>query len=245
MRGSSKTNALNDLLKKCFSIRFFSLFLIFFGLGGTIIWPITGFYFTTGLDEARSTIELVVEELRNVEQTLNESYSRIEILQESTSDIGFKLSNMLEALNRSSLSLLTLAANVKKTSGLLDQASESMVLRLISEDFAESIKDASKDLEDLSEAFENQNISFNEFLKELSTIENITHFGNQIIDFLKNTIRSFLIVLKFVTQRLNSINNALDNFGLGLFILTLDTTLVHLSLAMIGFIFIRKQSGRT
>ncbi len=245
MKTVSKSKKLKRYLKIPLSMRFFSLFLIFFGLSGTIVWPMTGLYFINSVDQTRSTLESVVLELKSVERMLNESYSRLDSLQKSTSDFESKLGNLLDALNESSLSLLTLSADIKKTSGLLSQASGSPILRLISEDFAEAMKDAAKDLDGLSKAFENQNIGLNDFLKELGSIESMTRIGIKIIDFLKDSFKSFLIIVKFIILRLAESSHTLSNFKYSLLILTLDTTLVHLSLAMIGLIFSRRQRAPT
>jgi len=241
MNSVSKPKSWKKYFKTFVSMRFFSLFLIFFGLSGTIAWPMTGLYFTAGVNQAESTLELVIVELRNIERTLNESYSQLESLQKSTTDFNNRMNNMLEALNKSSLSLLALSTDIKKTSILLNQASESSVLRWISEDFSEAIKDAAEDLENFSEAFENQNISLNEFLMEFNTIETMVQIGNQLINFLKNSFKSFLTILKFIAFRLESVTHILRNFKYGLIILTLDVTLIHLSLAIIGFAFRRKR----
>ena len=223
-------------MKTLFSIRSASLFLILFGLFGTLTWPITGIYFVNSVGRTESALDSVIFELRMIEQALNESYSKLDDLEKSTSDFEVQLENIFDTLNKSSSTLSELSMDIEEASRLLVQSSESPILILLSEDFAIMLRNAAGDLNVLSEAFQSQSISFNDFLKELNEIENITRIGTQIIHFLKNIFKSFSLIVKTVELELESVSKTLVTLGNSIFVLALDAAFIHLSLVIIGLI---------
>ena len=215
------------------SIRYVSLFLIIFGLCGIVIWPATALHFTAVIGGVESTVKSAVAELQGIERALNESYSQLDSVERSLIDFEGRLNTLVDAVNNISSSLATASASVGEISGTLIQASELWELRLVSVDFAEALRNTGESLKGLSEAI--QSINLQGFLVELNAVEDIAQVGVQIISFLKNMFKTFSMIVKDIAIRFESLGQTLQIVNYVLSILALDATLVHLSLALIGF----------
>ena len=221
--------------------RIFPLFLIVFGLLGTIIWPIVGSYYMFGLGQTESTLRTVINELRIVESSMNETYSQLDDLKKSVIDFEDKFTNVFLTLNESSIALSRLSIDIERASDQLTQASDSSILLLISEDFANTLSSAAVDLKGLSQAFESQSISLDDIFKTLYEIDDITRMGVKIIDFIRNYLKSFSVIIRAIAIELESINVMLTTFKNSMIILGLDATLVHFSLLIIGYLIKNKR----
>jgi len=215
------------------SIRYVSLFLILFGLCGIVIWPATALHFTAVIGGVESTVKSAVAELQGIERALNESYSQLDSVERSLIDFEGRLNTLVDAVNNISSSLATASASIGEISGTLIQASELWELRLVSVDFAEALRNTGESLKGLSEAI--QSINLQGFLVELNAVEDIAQVGVQIISFLKNMFKTFSMIVKDIAIRFESLGQTLQIVNYVLSILALDATLVHLSLALIGF----------
>jgi len=233
-----RASIMNAFLRTFVSMRFVSLFLILFGLAGVVVWPVTALHFTSVTSGVESTLESAATELQKLQQALNESYSQLDILEKSTIDFGDRLNTVVDIVNNISSSLSAASANVDEISRMLIQASESWELRLISEDFAETLRNTGDSLKDLSQAI--QSVNFQDFLVEVKAVEDIVHIGIQIISFLKNAFKTFSVIAKDIAIRFESLDQALETVKYVSFILAVDAALIHLSLAIIGVVFRRK-----
>lgn len=221
--------------------RIFPLFLIVFGLLGTIIWPIVGSYYMFSLGQTQSTLETVVNELRIVESSMNETYSQLDDLRRSAIDFEDKFTNVFFTLNKSSIALSRLSIDIERASDQLTQASGSPMLLLISEDFANTLSNAAMDLKELSQAFESQSLSLDDIFKTVDEIDDVTRMGVKIIDFIRNSLKSFSVIIRAIAIELESINVTLTTFKNSMFILGLDAALVHFSLLIIGYLIKNKR----
>jgi len=227
-------------LKPSVSIRYVSLFLILFGLCGIVIWPATALHFTTVIGGVESTVKSAVAELQGIERALNESYSQLDSVERSLIDFEGRLNTLVDAVNNISSSLATASASIGEISGTLIQASELWELRLVSVDFAEALRNTGESLKGLSKAI--QSINLQDFLVELNAVEDIAQVGVQIISFLKNMFKTFSMIVKDIAIRFESLGQTLQIINYISSILALDATLVHLSLALIGFTFRPKRT---
>ncbi|WP_455277393.1 hypothetical protein [[Eubacterium] cellulosolvens] len=216
--------------------RIFSLFLIVFGLLGTIIWPIVGSYYMFSLGQTQSTLKIVVDELRVVEGSMNETYTQLDDLRRSAIEFEDKFTSIFYSLNESSIVLSRLSIDIERASEQLTQASGSPILLLISEDFANTLSNAAMDLKELSHAFESQSLSLDDIFKTIDEIDDVTRMGVKIIDFIRNSLKSFSVIIRAIAIELESINVTLTTFRNSMIILGLDAALVHFSLLIIGYL---------
>ena len=221
--------------------RIFSLFLIVFGLLGTIIWPIVGSYYMFSLGQTQSTLKIVVDELRVVEGSMNETYTQLDDLRRSAIEFEDKFTSIFYSLNESSIVLSRLSIDIERASEQLTQASGSPILLLISEDFANTLSNAAMDLKELSHAFESQSLSLDDIFKTIDEIDDVTRMGVKIIDFIRNSLKSFSVIIRAIAIELESINVTLTTFRNSMIILGLDAALVHFSLLTIGYLIKNKR----
>lgn len=221
--------------------RIFSLFLIVFGLLGTIIWPIVGSYYMFSLGQTQSTLKIVVDELRVVEGSMNETYTQLDDLRRSAIEFEDKFTSIFYSLNESSIVLSRLSIDIERASEQLTQASGSPILLLISEDFANTLSNAAMDLKELSHAFESQSLSLDDIFKTIDEIDDVTRMGVKIIDFIRNSLKSFSVIIRAIAIELESINVTLTTFRNSMIILGLDAALVHFSLLIIGYLIKNKR----
>ncbi len=221
--------------------RVFPLFLIVFGLLGTIIWPIVGSYYMFSLGQTQSTLKIVVDELRVVEGSMNETYTQLDDLRRSAIEFEDKFTSIFYSLNESSIVLSRLSIDIERASEQLTQASGSPILLLISEDFANTLSNAAMDLKELSHAFESQSLSLDDIFKTIDEIDDVTRMGVKIIDFIRNSLKSFSVIIRAIAIELESINVTLTTFRNSMIILGLDAALVHFSLFIIGYLIKNKR----
>ncbi len=224
---------------KFISMRYLSLFLIFFGIGGTVVWPLAGLYLTNAIGGIESTLDFSVMELQGVQKALNDSYNEVDNLHRSAVNFEGQISNMVDVLNESALSIEEASENIEGISEMLTQASELWALRLLSPDFADTLKNTGDDLADLSQVV--QKIGVQEFLMNLGLIEDVILAGIEIIEFLKGIFKTFSTIINVVILRIESLSQSLGTLKSISLILLVDAALIHLSLAFIGIVLRRNK----
>ncbi|MEM2123007.1 MAG: hypothetical protein QXE79_05160 [Candidatus Bathyarchaeia archaeon] len=227
---------------KLLSRRFIPLFLIAFGVTGLVVWPLSGVYLTATLGGVESEIGLTIAGLRGVERMLNDSYLRLEGLEGSLKGLTISLESIVETVNKSSTSILEISESLDKISLTLIQASEVWALRLISAEFAESLRGTGESLKELS--YMVHELKLQELLREFKTLETILERGIQLITFLKSLMTLFSSIIKTVIERIQAIKAAVGTIKNAFLILIVDATLIHLSIALIGFTLIRGRLNK-
>jgi methyl-accepting chemotaxis protein len=172
---------------------------------------------------------------------MNETYSQLDDLRRSAIEFEDKFTNVFFTLNESSIALSRLSIDIERASDQLTQASGSPMLLLISEDFANTLSNAAMDLKELSQAFESQSLSLDDIFKTVDEIDDVTRMGVKIINFIRNSLKSFSVIIRAIAIELESINVTLTTFKNSMFILGLDAALVHFSLLIIGYLIKNKR----
>ena len=224
---------------KLVSSRFTPIFLIIFGVTGLVVWPISGAYLTATIGGAESALGSALMGLQGVERMLNESYLKLEGLEESMEGFAGGLEGIAETVNLSSASILEVSESLDAISLTLIQASEIWALRLISEEFADSLRSTGESLRELSQTV--QEIKLQELLSEFKAIEAMVKGGIEILSFLKALINAFLTIIKTVIGRINVIKATIGTIKNTILILIVDAALIHLSIALVGVTFRQKR----
>ena len=212
--------------------RHMPLFLVVFGIGGTLLWPMAGVFFNNAIGGVESTLGSALPELREVERTFDDALAQLESLRESVRGSAESFDTLTATLSESSLSLATAAASVDKMSDVFTRASGIWALRLISEDFVRTLEETGKGLKDLSQTM--RDLDFQRLVSEMTSLKSILHAGTRTIDFLVKTFKMFTAIVKTIVTRVTLAMESLQTTKYMAILLALDGALVHLSLAAIG-----------
>lgn len=226
---------------KHLSSRFIPLFLIVFGVTGLFAWPISGIYLTSTVRGVESTLDSAIAELQSVEQTLIDSYINLEGLEKPMESFTGRLESIVESVNTSFTSLLEVSQGLNTISSTLIQASENWALRLISEDFAESLRGAGESFKDLSRTI--QEVKLQELLSEVKALKPIFEGGIKILSFLKALIKALSNIVGTVIGRIIDLKATIRAVKNAMLILITDAALIHLSTALIGLTLSQKRSN--
>jgi len=93
----------------------------------------------------------------------------------------------------------------------------------------------------LSQAFESQSLSLDDIFKTVDEIDDVTRMGVKIINFIRNSLKSFSVIIRAIAIELEAINVTLTTFKNSMIILGLDAALVHFSLLIVGYLIKNKR----
>ncbi len=215
--------------------------LILVGFGGTVIWPLAGLYVNFTLGSVESTLDLTSAEVQKIEQALDEGYAQLDSLETSFSSLEDWTIRMIDIVNHSSSSITLASSRLERIASMLTQASDLWALKLLSPDFAQTLKSTGEDMGDLSQSL--AGIGLQEIISELKNVEQVFNIGIQILDFLKNTFKAFSLIFHAMVEKIRSISQNLGVLKSFLIILIGDVVFVHFCLVVLGLTYSRRPSA--
>ena len=204
-----------------------------------VIWPLAGLYVNLTLGSVESTLDLTSTEVQKIEQALDGVYVQLDNLEMSFSSLEDWTIKMIDVVNHSSSSIALASFRLERIASMLTEASDLWALRLLSPDFAQTLKSAGEDFGDLSQSL--AGIGFQEIISELKNVEQVFYIGLQILEFLKNTFQTFSLIFHAMVEKISSISQNLGVLKSFLLILIGDVVFVHLCLAVLGLTYSRRS----